>query len=313
MLKLNSKDYEEILNKLKIKKSEGGEIILKFPAHFAKSRYQNVAVGAHQSEQLSEYHTHDFFEVNYVYEGNCINLVEDETLLMNCGDMIVIHPGVFHTLYADGECKVFNFIIKKEWLCDKAGFISPSDTAMYSFLERSKEEDYYKYILFRCSESKVSKNIDYAKKLVKCSNNDSPWAPMLEESALLEFLASLGDTHENVALSKGTGSSSYKMINILMYVADNYNTITLDELSKKFFYSKTHICRLFLKNTGKSFNQTLTDMKINRSCFFLKNTEMTIEDISKVVGYGSPEHFQRLFKKMIGVTPGEFRKNSKKK
>ena len=103
------------------------------------------------------------------------------------------------------------------------------------------------------------------------------------------------------------------MINILMYMADNYNTVTLDKLSNKFFYSKTHICRLFLKNTGKSFNNTLTDMKINRACFFLKNTEMMVEDIARAVGYGSSEHFQRVFKKTIGMTPGEFRKNPNKK
>lgn len=313
MLKLNSNDYEDILNKLKIKKIEGGEIILKFPAHISGHNCQNIAVGAHISEHLSEYHTHDFFEINYVYEGNCINLVEDETILMNRGDMIVIHPGVFHTLYADNECKVYNFIIKKEWIYDKVSFISPSGSDMFKYLIKSKDEDYYKYIIFRCSESDNNSNINFANKLIKCSKSDSPWTNMLEEAAMLEYLYSLGETYESVSLSKGMGSSSYKMINILMYMADNYNTVTLEELSNKFFYSKTHICRLFFKNTGKSFNHTLTDMKINRACFFLKNTDMTVEDIARAVGYGSSEHFQRMFKKTIGLTPGKFRKNPNKK
>ena len=313
MLNLNSNNYDDILNKLKIKKLEGREIVLKYPAAIGATERQNVVVRTHISKHLSEYHTHDFFEINYVHEGNCINLVEDEAILMNCGDMIIIHPGVFHTLYADGECKVYNFIIKKEWLCEKANVVTPSECAMYKYLERSEQEDYYKYIIFPCSGLESKKAIDIAEKIIDYSCSNSPWSYMLEESAMLEYICTWGEDYDCIRLSKGRGSSSYKMINILLYVAENYKTVTLDELSEKFFYSKTHICRLFLKNTGKSFNQTLIDMKINRSCSLLKNTEMTVEEISKNVGYGSAEHFQRLFKRKLGMTPGDFRKNQIKK
>lgn len=312
MLKSNNKNYEDIIKKLRYKKIESGDTLLEFNS-FVNSTLKNVSIRIHQSEHVSEYHTHDFFEVNYVHEGNCINLVEEEAILMNRGDMIIIHPGVFHTLYADGECKVYNFLIKKDWLCEKIKSVGTSDGVTFQFLASSDDEDHYKYIIFPYSKFENEQVIAVAESLLKYELSDSPWGYLLLESATLEYFSLLGETDEHARLSKGKGYSSYKMINILMYVAENYKSVTLDELSKRFFYSKTHICRLFLKNTGKSFNQTLTDMKINRACSYLKNTESTVEEVARMVGYGSVEHFQRLFKKMIGMTPGEFKKSSKSK
>jgi 2-isopropylmalate synthase len=91
-------------------------------------------------------------------------------------------------------------------------------------------------------------------------------------------------------------------------MSENYASVTLELLSDKFFYSKTHICRLFLQNTGKSFNQTLIDIRISRANVLLKNTDLTVDEVSHMVGYESVEYFQRLYKRRSGITPGEYRK-----
>ena len=125
---------------------------------------------------------------------------------------------------------------------------------------------------------------------------------------MIEILYHLIEESDKAYLSKDKGANDYKMINMLLYVAENYATVTLEKLADRFFYSKTHVCRLFLQNTGKTFNQTLMQMRINHACVFLKNTEMSVEDIARSVGYDSVEYFQRLFKKRMGITPGEFRR-----
>ena len=307
MLKTKNENFDNILKRLNVKKSRGKEILLKMSSFCDISR-QNISVRTHESNHISEYHTHDFFEINYVHEGNCINLVEDENIIMDQGDMIIIHPGVFHTLYADGNCKVYNFLIHKDWLCEKAESLPKSHSDLCSFLKKAEADDYYKYMICPFSSNEENSANHIAKKLIDIAESDSPWKYLLQESTMLEYFSAIDQEQNNSRLSDGIGASSYKIINFLMYMTENYSTVTLDELSEKFFYSKTHICRLFLQNTGKSFNQTLIDMRLSRACSLLRNTDKTVEEISHEVGYGSTEYFQRLFKRKIGVTPGEFRK-----
>ena len=309
MLKIVDEKYDEILKKLKMKQLEGGQIVLRL-SKFAFNEYQNICVNTHMPNHVSEYHTHEFFEVNYVQKGNCINLVEDESIHMNKGDIIIIHPGVFHTLYANVECRVYNFLIKKEWLYDKIKYMPTTNSCFNQFFRKSVDDDFYKYAVYPCSLRETDPVSKSAEKVIKSSEQNSLWFMHLMEAAFIEFLCALDEKGSSAYLSGGRGSSSSKMINILMYMTENYDEVTLEDVAERFFYSKTHICRLFLKNTGKSFNQTLTDMKINRACSYLKNTSLSIEQVSAKIGYGSSEYFQRLFKKKIGMTPNEFRQAS---
>ena len=275
---------------------------------YAENEKQKVAVCLHPSSYFCGYHSHDFFEMNFVVKGSCVNLIEGQNIIMDKGDMILIHPGAFHTLYADENCKVFNILIDSEWFLKESENILPNSSAVYEFIKQSKSKNFYKYVF--CPDSPHSPSADVAKNLIAQAQSSLPVRYLLCESSFLTLLATLLQNSESAVLSLGTGKSPNKIISILTYLGDNYKTATLEDLSEKFFYSKTHLCRLFLQNTGKSFSQTLVDLRISKAVYFLKTTDMTVENIATAVGYVSVEYFQRLFKKMMGVTPGEYRKHN---
>lgn len=298
---------KNIINQLQLKKNVGKGLIVTAAPSAPKNKNQTVYLSEHPLEHFSEYHTHSFFEINYVFKGSCINLLEDEVVEMNTGDLAILHPGTFHTLYADGESLIYNFIVSKEWFDYIAQKIMPGENLAYSFFERVCKEDYYKYVVFPCSNNSSDVSAS-AERLIEANQNNSICKYILLESAMLELLSVLIANSQKAFLSPGRGSKDYKLINILMYMAENYSTVTLEEISDKFFYSKTHICRIFTQNTGKTFNQTLMQMKINHACILLKTTDFLVEDIARMIGYDSCEYFQRLFKKTVGMTPGNFRK-----
>ena len=303
MKKQNLKIIDTVTDQ--IQQPESVEASILKMAKYCYHKHQKVAICIHKHDPCV-YHTHEFFEINYVHRGNCINLVENENIMMNEGDLILIHPGAFHTLYADSQCLVYNFLINKEWLCEEIKSILPAEGAVYNFLENAGTDHYYKYMVCPFSAEKEVV-LKAAVKLIEYAQNYSSWTLLRNEAAALEFLCLLGENCQNAYLSHGQGESSQKMINILMYMTENYATVTLEMISERFFYSKTHICRLFMSHLGKSFNQTLIEMKLSHACFYLKNTDITVDEIAHTVGYGSTEHFQRLFKKKNGMTPGEYR------
>lgn len=297
--------YKNVLEKMQIKKGQGQDLLtLK---RFLDVEREKVGVCIHPSTEIGSYHTHDFFEVNYVFAGRCVNLVEEKYLNMEKGDLILLHPGTFHTLYAEENCKVYNFLIEEEWFIEKARAVSDKKGEFGKFLERAGKEDFFKFLLIRkdCGNPALSLK---AEKITGTNESDTSIKNFLTEAAFLEFFAEAAKGNAVGELSEGRGESSYKTITLLTYLMHNYATVTLEKLSEKFFYSKTHICRLFIKNTGKTFNQTLTDVRLANAQSLLKNTDLTVSEIAKKVGYESNEYFQRMFKKKVGISPGSYRK-----
>ena len=93
------------------------------------------------------------------------------------------------------------------------------------------------------------------------------------------------------------------------YIADNYyQSLTLEIVSKEIGFNPTYFSGMFKKETNMNFSDYLKKVRIDNAKTMLLNMEQTVEDISYAIGYSDIKYFSRLFKKMTGVTPTEFRK-----
>lgn len=131
-------------------------------------------------------------------------------------------------------------------------------------------------------------------------------------SMMVLFWAKLLRYHENHVesiLTKDTAGSS--MTEILNYINRNYLTATLSDTAEHFGYSVSHFSTLIKEGTGRTFLQIIRDIKLTQACRALRRTSLSIPDICELVGYDTPEHFMRIFKKIYGMTPGEYRKQNR--
>lgn len=93
------------------------------------------------------------------------------------------------------------------------------------------------------------------------------------------------------------------------YLKDNYTqTITLDQLSEKFYLSKYYLCHRFRQYVGMSPIAYLNTQKIHMAEYYLVTTNDSIMDIAAKVGVNSANHFLYLFKRFAGMKPSEYRK-----
>ena len=72
----------------------------------------NVVINVHSNSHMN-FHSHDFFEINYISTGQCSNLFESGSVDMQEGDFILIHPDSVHSLFVNNASKVYNFLISK--------------------------------------------------------------------------------------------------------------------------------------------------------------------------------------------------------
>lgn len=83
--------------------------------------------------------------------------------------------------------------------------------------------------------------------------------------------------------------------------------LTLDALADELGLSKSYLNATFKKYTDKAPIDFFINLKMQEACKLLKATDRYIVEISQELGYEDPYYFSRIFKKVIGVSPKEYR------
>ena len=87
--------------------------------------------------------------------------------------------------------------------------------------------------------------------------------------------------------------------------------IKIWHIANIFHYNAQYLGRLFKEGANLSFNDYLNSQRLKRSEILLKETELSVLEISNRVGFNNISYFNRLFKKHLGTTPTEYRKSAK--
>jgi two-component system, response regulator YesN len=124
----------------------------------------------------------------------------------------------------------------------------------------------------------------------------------------------LRETQVNGPLVNMQNSEESILEGVADYIKGNYTkNLTLDQLSRMACMNRFKFCRAFKKKFGESFVSYTNKIRIDRADDLLGNTELNIIDIAYLAGYQSVVHFGRIFKKIHGITPREYRARLKNK
>ncbi|QAY66972.1 response regulator transcription factor [Paenibacillus protaetiae] len=94
---------------------------------------------------------------------------------------------------------------------------------------------------------------------------------------------------------------------IKLYMASHYtDDISLQSVAGKFNINSSYLSRLFSEKENASFVDYLSHIRISKAMELMKTSHFKIYEICEKVGYTSPEHFSRTFKKMTGKSPKQF-------
>lgn len=101
-----------------------------------------------------------------------------------------------------------------------------------------------------------------------------------------------------------------KFFSIEKYMLENLNrSITLDELSKATGFSLSTIKRIFSSQAGCGALHYFIRLKIKEAKRLIRETDMSITEISESLGFSSIHYFSRIFKNITGVSPSSYAKS----
>ncbi len=124
---------------------------------------------------------------------------------------------------------------------------------------------------------------------------------------LTKLILKYGLQAEEYNFSKSFTAQQYKQV--LNYIAINYGSnILLEDMAAQADLSTSHFSRLFKQTIGQSPYQFLMSYRIEQAKKMLDNPNALMIDIAMNCGFSDQAHFSRVFKKIEGITPKQYRR-----
>lgn len=145
-------------------------------------------------------------------------------------------------------------------------------------------------------------------KLIIAAKTDSFVRDMKINSILSELLVLLMKDSWNPDTVEVVGKRN-QLAEIKEYIDANFaSPISLAFLANKFYINKTYLSEIFKEQYGIGMNEYLIEKRITKVKEMLRFTNMTTEAISWEVGINGAAYLSRIFKKVEGISPAEYRK-----
>ncbi|WML38300.1 response regulator [Neobacillus sp. OS1-2] len=98
------------------------------------------------------------------------------------------------------------------------------------------------------------------------------------------------------------------IVDIEKYLQANFDRdVKLQEISDHFYISREYISRKFKQEFNVNISDYIVKIRMERAKTLLKNSQMKIYEMANMVGYQDDKYFRKVFKKVVGVTPNEYR------
>ncbi|WP_338543688.1 response regulator [Paenibacillus tundrae] len=96
---------------------------------------------------------------------------------------------------------------------------------------------------------------------------------------------------------------------VYQFIQDHYHLshLTTRMISDHAYLSKTYMCALFKKETGKTINEYITEVRITKAKELLQDRRMKLYEIATSIGLTDSNYFSSMFKKATGLTPTQYR------
>lgn len=227
------------------------------------------------------------------YEGNTYVLEKGDCVFIDCRKAYSHRTGISEIEELERE--------KQLWSLQWCHFYAPFLPAVYEkYRERggrpvfhpespSKFWELFTELYFLASSSDYIRDMRMNEKL----------------SMLLTMLMEESWHPEDSTVSK----KRMELTKLKEYLDEHYTEkISLDDLAAQFFINKYYLTKIFKETYGTTINSYIIAKRITRAKQMLRFTDMTLEEIAVAVGMNGGNYFSRLFKKIEGISPREYRK-----
>ncbi|WNS40738.1 AraC family transcriptional regulator [Paenibacillus sp. MMS20-IR301] len=252
-------------------------------------------------------HSHTFLELNYMYAGSCTQFIEGEPVLLEQGDLLLIHPGISHSIKALGaEDILINILVRSGSVNTTVLHKMARHRSVITDFLLSVNKHQYRNHTYLHVQSKAHERLQHCLSyLIEDYFGYQPpryhkaelWLPVIfaeMEELLMRDIEAM-PYHSNVREA-------------ISMIEQEYRTLTLSELARRLNFNKNYLSSLIKEETGLTFKEWVNKRRLQEAYDLLISSSLSIEEIAHQIGLGSPSYFYRIFKKAYGTLPSQFRR-----
>jgi|GEM_PF-6287417 len=112
-------------------------------------------------------------------------------------------------------------------------------------------------------------------------------------------------------INRNDDTNCHKTIKKVLNIIENADSlnITVENIARESGLNSNYLSHLFKHETGKSFIEYMTDLRMNKAQELLRTTDLKTYAIARMIGYSDSQYFSQVFKRYIGTSPSQFRKS----
>ncbi len=258
----------------------------KEPLRILDAGYHETKNGNHSTQRIL-----DHYVLHCVVRGKGIYRIHDQIYHLSQGDCFLLPPSIPILYQSD---------ILDPWVYYWIGMDGIDIDHLMQMCGFEVEKPVIHY-------DRVEELIDHVKPLVE-----------MEKTSLGDSYKAIGELYQLCSLlvtQKGTESAPSRKEKYVKQaealIRDSYyKNRSVAEIASQLGLDRTYLYRIFIAVTGKSIQQYITDLRINRARYFLKQTDLSISEVAFYCGYKSEQYFSMAFHKETGFSPTAYRRNS---
>lgn len=245
------------------------------------------------NDNMVKAHYHDFFEIYYLDKGARNHVIYNKLYNIKAGELVIFAPYVMHYSYGDIDIPFDRTVL----------YFRPSKIMSESLLEHLKNGTG----VYNLDDKLKSKIKDTLSLILNEQENNNKYNKEYMSLLLNQLLIEIVRHVENPIKAE----KKERFSEVITYLHEHYQEdIKLDDIAKHFFISPYYLCREFKKYTNTTIVTYLNTIRIMYAQRKLIESKIPITDISQQSGFANVTHFNRVFKKITGFSPSEYRKST---
>jgi len=252
---------------------------------------------------------HDFWELVYAHKGDIICYADGREELLKEGEVLFHKPNESHSLKADGKRAPNVFIISFDCKSEAISFFEGKKMRL--------EKDLLRYIFAIIEESKNTFDLPYSdpelKKMKLLPFPALGGRQMIKnylEILLIGLMRHENDRRKGEAVFLPREQFDERISDrVIAYMKEHIREkLEIEDVCRALHYNKSYIFKQFKKTTDCSVMSYFVRLKIEKAKDLLRETAMSVGEISAHLSFDTPNYFSKTFKKVTGYTPSTYRK-----
>ena len=249
---------------------------------------------------------HNFWEMVYIDKGQVEIRRDEETLTLSQGEILFHRPNEFHSIRALNSSPNF-FIVSFE--CNSPAMLyferykTVLDKTLKPFISSVIAESEKTYI--------IPKNDPLLKKLTKKENTAIGGEQLIKtylEQLLILLIRNITKKGETSVFPNKESMENHLVISAKNFIEEkSEETFRVDDLCLALGYSKSYLSKLFHEQTGETIAAYATRAKIKKAKQLIREGNLNFAQISDKLAFDNPQYFSRVFKRITGMSPTEFK------